>query len=520
MKLIPNLSEIDRKATQQGGISAATLMENAGLQVALAIQAHCKPVKRGVLLCGPGNNGGDGFVCARKLYQAGFHALTVIYTGKQYQQEALANFEHILIGMPIQVINAHEQPALATEQLAQADFVVDALFGSGLSRPITGIEAQLVEAVQQARATRPHPPWVIAVDLPSGIDGATGQILGRAVMADTTVTFATAKPGLYLYPGKAHAGSVSVVDIGIPQGFIEEDESPVHLITREAARQWLPKRLPDSHKYNHGHVLVIAGSRTMPGAAVLCAESAMKAGAGLVTLATPTSVFEQIPLMPEVIRLPLPDANGLGSASVNTIQEVLAAKRYNTVIIGPGLGQAPETTAAILTLLAVLKQLELAVVVDADGLNALSTNPLPLTERFILTPHVGECARLLKADSTAILSDLLAAARQAQQQYQAHVILKSASTVVATLEAPPLCWISPTGNPGMATAGSGDVLSGILGALAAQCHAQQQPLAQAAPLGVYLHGLAGDATAETLTPYGMTASDITRHLPQAFKMVL
>jgi len=520
MKLIPNLTDIDSKAVQQAGIPAEMLMENAGLQVALAVQAHCKPLQRGVILCGPGNNGGDGFVCARKLYQAGFHALTVIYTGKQYKQEALANFEQILIGMPIQVINAHEQSELAIQQIDSADFVVDALFGSGLSRPVTGIEAQLIGAVNHAREQNRHAPWVLAVDLPSGVDGATGQILGCAVQAHETVTFACGKPGLYLYPGKTLAGQVSVVDIGIPPRFVEEDESPFRLVTREEARQWLPKRKPDSHKYSHGHVLVVAGSRSMPGAAVLCAEAAMSAGAGLVTLAAPASVFEQMNLMPEITRLPLADENALGAASVAALQQALVEKRYNTVILGPGLGQTPETTAALLALLETLKQSERAVIVDADGLNALSTHPAALNERFILTPHIGECARLLNTDNQQVLGNVLEAAQQARSTYQAHIVLKSASTVIATFGTEPLCWISPTGNPGMATAGSGDVLSGIIGAMAAQRHAQQQNLWQSAPLGVYLHGLAGDAAADALTQYGMKASDITRHLPQAFKMVL
>lgn len=521
MKLISNLAEIDQKTIQQTGISAHALMENAGMQVVQAVIQHCKPTKRGIVLCGPGNNGGDGFVCARHLYQAGYHALTVIYTGKHYKNEALEHFEQILIGLPIQVINANEQTELTLQQIPQADFIVDALFGSGLSRPVSGIEARLVEAVNQAE--RQQPLWVMAVDLPSGIDSATGQILGCAIQAQHTVTFAAAKPGLYLYPGKAHAGKVSVVDIGIPTRLIEEDESPIRLITQELAQQWLPKRQPESHKYSYGHVLVIAGSHAMPGAAVLCSQAAMSAGAGLVTLASPSRVFEQLPLMPEIIRLPLPDAEVLGTRSVDAIQTALQEKRYNTVIIGPGLGQAGETANAILSLLQALIDSTQMVIVDADGLNALSQNPIKLNERFILTPHIGECARLLKTEGSSILANVLQAAQQTGETYQAQVVLKSASTVIATFgdqSQTKHLWISPTGNPGMATAGSGDVLSGILGAMAAQCQAQQHSTEAAAPLGVYLHGLAGDAAAANLTEYAMTASDITRHLPQAFKMML
>jgi NAD(P)H-hydrate epimerase len=270
-------------------------------------------------------------------------------------------------------------------------------------------------------------------------------------------------------------------------------------------------------------VLVIAGSRQMPGAAVLCSEAAMSAGAGLVTLAAPESVFRQLPLMPEIIRLPLPDAEALGSASVSVIQEALSGGKYNAVVIGPGLGQASETVETVRSLLAWLTEWEWPVVADADALNALSREPLTLTSQCILTPHIGECSRLLRQDKTAILADVLQAARQAQERYQAQVVLKSAATVIATQasgQAQSLCWISPTGNPGMATAGSGDVLTGIIGALAAQLHAQSKPVWQAALLGVFLHGLAGDAAATALTSYAMRASDITRHLPQAFKAIL
>ena len=519
MKLIPNLSEIDQKAILQAGIPAETLMESAGQQVAQSIQKHCSPPQQGVIVCGPGNNGGDGFVCARKLYQAGFQNLTVIHTSTTYKNETLANFEKILLSLPLQVINAKNQTELAVQQIRQADFIVDALFGSGLARSIGNVEARLVEAMNQARPQA----WVLAVDLPSGIDGATGQVLGCAVQADSTVTFAAGKPGLYLQPGKAHAGTVSIVDIGIPARLITEDESPIQLMTTPEARTWLPPRLPGSHKYSHGHVLVIAGSRKMPGAAVLCSEAAMSAGAGLVTLAAPESLYAQMPIMPEITRLPLPDPNQLSAASLLVIEEAMASKRFNAVIVGPGLGNDPETFDTVITLLQILKNTNLNVIVDADGLNALSQSNLTLNERFILTPHIGECARLLHTENSVILSNLILAAQQLREKYRAQVVLKSASTVIATLnsdDSKALCWISPTGNPGMATAGSGDVLSGVIGAVAGQLHAQNRPVWQAATLGVYLHGLAGGTAATELTEYAMRACDITRHLPQAFKILL
>jgi len=523
MKLIPNLHDIDRKAVSQWGIPAEALMESAGTQVARAVQGACSASQTGVIVCGPGNNGGDGFVCARKLYEAGFHSLTVIYTGQKYRNEALANLEKLMMGLPVPLVNAQAQPDLALRQLQEADFIVDALFGSGLGRPVSGLEARLVAAVNAVRQQKKA--WVLAVDLPSGIDGANGQILGCAVQADATVTFATAKPGLYLQPGKSATGLLSVVDIGLPAQLLEADESPYRLITLEQAQSWLPERLANSHKYSYGNVLVIAGSQGMPGAAVLCSEAAMSAGAGLVTLAAPSAVFQQLPLMPEIMRLPLPDAAHLENASVEAIKTALSQKKFTTVLLGPGLGRDEQTVQAVLELLDHLKALEIPVVVDADGLYALSQKPSALGKSFILTPHVGEAARLLNLDSAAVSADVLQAAAQLRQTFQAQVVLKSASTVVATLpgdDSEALIWITPTGNPGMATAGSGDVLSGIIAAQAAQIHAQsaQQSNWQAAPLGVYLHGLAGDSAAEAFTPYAMHASRITEHLPQAFRQVL
>lgn len=524
MKLIPNLGEIDRKTTLQTGISAETLMENAGTQVALAVQHATQKNQAGVLVCGPGNNGGDGFVCARKLYEAGYQFLTVIYTGNNYKNESLANLEKLLMGLPIQILQAPRQLDMAIFRLRDADYIVDALFGSGLSRDISGDEARLIEAINQRKQVADCP--VISVDIPSGVNSGNGGVLGVAVQASQTVTFATGKPGLYLYPGKDHAGEVSVVDIGIPPILIEEDESPIRLLTKRQAIDWLPERQPNSHKYSYGHVLVIAGSHTMPGAAVLASESALSCGAGLVTLAAPESVFNQLPMMPEVMRFPLPDKECLAQASVKALQSTFEQKKFNAILLGPGLGRDPITISALHELFQWLLTMNLPVIVDADGLYALAQSPLDLSEHFILTPHVGECARLLDIENSSVTADLPQAAEQARQRYGANIVLKSASTVIATIDpcAPQpetsRHWISPVGNPGMATAGSGDVLSGIISALAAQKQAQGQPIWQAAPLGVYLHGLAGDCAAETLTLYAMRASNITQHLPQAFHYLL
>jgi ADP-dependent NAD(P)H-hydrate dehydratase / NAD(P)H-hydrate epimerase len=544
MKLIANLAEIDRKATLQAGISPQELMANAGQQVAQAVLKKMTPDKRGVILCGPGNNGGDGFVCTGRLLDAGFQHVSVVYTGVNYRNESLFHLE-TLLQRPIALINAQQQENLAVNALESADFVVDALFGSGLSREIGGIEARLIQTLNQRRnQITGSAPWVLAVDLPSGIDGANGQCLGIAVEADATLTLAASKPGLYLYPGKTHVGTVTVADIGISPELIDEDDSTLALLDVNTARLCLPKRPADGHKYTFGHVLVLAGSAAMPGAAILCAEAAMSAGAGLVTLATPQAVLAQCRLMPEVMRHPLPDNNHLSLAGVDVFLEFLAAGKFAAIVIGPGLGRHPATVEAVGHLLTILNQPEtstLPVVLDGDALYALGEQKSALNAQFILTPHVGECSRLLGMDSQGINANLPDAARTAQETYQATIVLKAASTVVAVpasnqISIPankqnesgllpdnnpsPRQWISPFGNAGMATAGSGDVLAGIIAAMAAQRYAQGLSVPLAALVGVALHGLAGDAAAAELTPYALHASQITHYLPKAFPVLL
>ena len=545
MKLIANLKNVDRKATLQAGISAQVLMENAGHHVAQAVMVNMTPQRPGVILCGPGNNGGDGFVCARLLMETGFKHLTVVYTSTQYRNEALFNME-TLMQRPITLIDAQKQETLATRAIEQADFVVDALFGSGLSRRITGLEANLIGRLNQRRTpitasshlSSKNKPWVLAVDLPSGIDGATGQCLGIAVEADETITLASAKPGLYLFPGKHHAGRIQIADIGIPSRLIEEEDSTLRLLNVATARACLPPRPADGHKFTFGHVLVLAGSAEMPGAAILCAEAAMSAGPGLVTLATPKATLVQCPLMPEIMRHPLPDVDFLTVAGADAFLDFLNKGKFAAVVLGPGLGRKPQTIEAIATVLDALNKpnFTLPVIVDADALYALSQQKRRLNSQFILTPHVGECSRLLSVDNATIHANLADAAQQAQQQYDCTVVLKAATSVIATPALQPseaetevlaslgmssaLQWISPFGNAGMATAGSGDSLAGIIAAMAAQRHAQGLSVAPAALIGVALHGLAGDAAAQKLTPYAMHACDITTHLPHAFENIL
>jgi hydroxyethylthiazole kinase-like uncharacterized protein yjeF len=526
-RLMANLTVLDQRAVAQAGIPTATLMENAGQALAQAVfWKNFAPGTPGVILCGPGNNGGDGFVVARLLLAAGFEGLTVVYTSTSYRGEALENLEYLLT-RPIAVINAKTQTAAALAVLDEAGFVIDALFGSGLSRPIIGLEASLLKCLQQRRENNSLSiPWVLAADIPSGVDAATGQVLGIAVEADETVVFALGKPGLYLQPGKSLAGQLTLADIGLPEILLLEDDTDCCLMSLAQARRWLAPRPAWGHKNTFGHVVVVAGSKSMPGAAVLCSEAAMSAGCGLVTLGAPQSVFSQIALMPEIMRYEAADTSHWTPQGLDAVLEAFVLKNSHAIALGPGLGRAPETLDAVHEALQQLKENPKAppVVLDADVLFALAQCKILLNERFVITPHVGECAHLLDMRTDEISADLLSAARLLRERFQCQVVLKSATTVVALLgDSLPFsegCWISPWGNSGMATAGSGDVLTGIIAAQAAQAFAQGLPLHWAVTLGVALHGLAGDAAAAQQTEYACHASDIRRSFPKAFYRLL
>ncbi len=533
MKLFNTLKTVDTAAERQG-LSLATLMERAGHCVARAVLRHLETMNdhhdtlRIVVLCGPGNNGGDGFVAAHALHAAGVRNIMVVYTMEALSSELKAVFKVLKDdGIPTLLAQSETGPFLET--ITDADIIVDTLLGTGLSRPATGAIAALIQASNATR--KATGAWVLAVDIPSGINSATGRIestdseVGTAIEADVTLTLTAPKPGLYLYPGKANSGQIQLGDIDMPAALLAAEPASINLMTAAQALDWLPARAPNSHKYTFGHVLVVAGSQSMPGASVLCSQSAASCGAGLVTLAAPHSIFQLCSLFPEIMRLPLSHADRLDDAGVDSILAALEAGNYHSILIGPGLGKHPETIDAFHRLLdALIARDEWAVTLDADALTHLASRPKRLTARFILTPHVGECARLLDCDTQTIMADLQGSAEAARNKYQCTVILKSATTITASFpndtETQPACWLNPIGNAGMATAGSGDVLGGIVAALTAQRQAQTQFLWEAAPLAVYLHAVAGDAAARAKTVHAMRASHITDAFPDAFQVLL
>jgi len=396
--------------------------------------------------------------------------------------------------------------ALAGEMRA-AGVLVDALFGTGLSRELTGRFALAVELVNQAGVP------VVAVDMPSGLSADTGRPLGVAVRATLTATMALPKVGQVVYPGREYVGELRVVDIGMPERVIREKAPPREYLDRGWATGVLRPRAADTHKGTYGHVLVLAGSRGKTGAAVLAAKGSLRAGAGLVTLACARSLQ---PLMagylPEALTLGLspetPDQE-LTPASAEAI--LSACERMHAAVLGPGFGLSPEARE-----LSVRLSLELPVptVLDADALTALSGRPEQLREARaprVLTPHPGEMARLLSRSKAEIQADRLKAAREAARRSGQVVVLKGAATVVAGPDGREA--VNSSGNPGMAQGGMGDVLAGIIAAFLAQGY---DPF-EAACLGVFLHGASGDLLARRHGPFGYTASQVAENLPRVLR---
>jgi NAD(P)H-hydrate epimerase len=355
---------------------------------------------------------------------------------------------------------------------------------------------------------------IVAVDIPSGISSTTGEILGAAVRADLTVTFGLPKRGHYLYPGAAYRGVLKVVDIGIPLDLISQTSCPVSLLTPETIRLALPQRPADAHKGRFGHVLVIGGSVGKTGAAAMAAQAALRVGAGLVTLATPSSlnpIMEQ--KLTEVMTAPLPETpdQTLSLGAEKALLDLVQDK--SVVVLGPGLSTHPETQELVRKL---LYSLRLPIVLDADGINALAGHSEMLSKsraKIVLTPHPGEMGRLIGSSSKKVQGDRLGTAQSFAQRHKVWLVLKGAYTVLADPEGS--LFINPTGNEGMATGGTGDVLAGMLGGLMAQ---GLDPL-QASQAGVYLHGLSGDMAVSRKGNIGIIAGDITECIPLSIQKI-
>ncbi|HEY77630.1 MAG TPA: NAD(P)H-hydrate dehydratase [Dehalococcoidia bacterium] len=505
--------QIDKQCADLG-LPTEVLMENAGRAVAEEVARILGAVDKQdiIVLIGPGNNGGDGLVAARYLHERGARvSLYLCHRRPPNDSNLMLVRERV-----ITEIDAAQDEDLGrlSEMLSSATAVIDAIFGTGKSRPLTGIFSRVLDKITSYKVDNPK-LRLIAVDLPSGLDADTGTVDPYCLYADNTVTLGFLKVGLFNFPGAARVGRVSVVDIGIPEHLATGIET--ELITEQWARAVLPKRPPDANKGSFGRVLVVAGSINYIGAACLACSGATRVGAGLVTLATARSLLPVLATkLTEVTYLPLPESdNGTIAADA---AEIIGAQfeRYNVLLLGCGIGQGPPVTELISAIIRNSEGILPSLILDADALNTLTQIPRwwqQLPGDAILTPHPGEMARLTGLSVAEIQSDRVSIARRFAQEWQKTIVLKGAYSVIASLRGE--IKVSPVAHPGLASAGTGDVLAGTIAGLVAQ----GLSLFDAAALGVYLHGRAGEAVGERLGDTGMVASDLLPELPLVIKKI-
>lgn len=508
------MREYDRTTIEDVGIPGVVLMELAGRGCAEICQKVIKA--RGIptdearvaVVCGAGNNGGDGYVVARHLQNAGARVTTYLLAPpEKLKGDALINYR-ILEKTGGHIVDASAPGALPAllPTLKEAHLLVDAILGTGLTRDVREDLAESLRLLD----TLPCPR--VAVDIPSGVDSDTGAIRGAAIRANHTVTFGLMKRGHWLYPGRALSGEVHLVDISIPTQLIARTGGGCQLLTAQTVKGLLPRRGPTSYKNTFGHLLLCAGSPGKGGAALLSATSALRSGAGLVTLATSSAC--QKSLEGRALEVMVEPAGPEGGAFLDeyAFSTILALSQGKQAFaLGPGLGQTPETFALARRL---VQEIPLPAVVDADGLNAIAQDLSCLKETKgprILTPHPGEMGRLLGVSTAEVAQNRVEVAQRFAREHQLVLVLKGADTLVAGPAGE--LFINSSGNPGLATAGSGDVLTGIIGAFLAQ---GLSPL-DAARLGVYLHGAAADYARTSRGETAMIASDVTEALPAVLK---
>jgi NAD(P)H-hydrate epimerase len=497
MKIVSSaqMRNIDRRATERFGVPSIVLMENAAIAVVDALFEHYPHSERVALFCGTGANGGDGFAVARHLENRGVVPVVIVVGDRAtIRGDALTNFTICeRLGIPIYDVRAGDDVETVLAHASDADVIVDAIFGTGLDRAPAGIHADVIRDLAELRIP------ILAVDLPSGADASSKDPFDPCVQAEVTVTFAAPKLCHVFEPAALYCGEVIVADITIPEVAVEDELVTLELITPKDVQPHVAQRLAATHKGTYGHVGVIAGSPGRSGAAVLCARGAIRTGAGLVSVMTDADTAKLI------------HAGSIESMtySGDDVQEFLANK--SAAVIGPGLADDERAWKHTRKL---VDAIELPLVIDASALNAFASRANELNPRGlprIITPHPGELARLLDSDSTSMNADRIAAAREAARVTQCIVVLKGYQTLVA--EPDGHVFVNPTGNPGMAAGGMGDVLSGMIAALLARGTA---PL-DAACAAVYLHGLAGDILKEQLGDTGLTAMEVADRIPAAIQ---
>jgi len=533
------MQELDRRATAapsdggrpgQHGIPGLTLMENAGRGVVECMEKHLGNLAgtQPLVVCGKGNNGGDGFVVTRLLLAKDAKPDCILLgRASDLSGDALTNYKRLAdSGFVVREVTEGDCPRTGTvpsalEPLFQdRKVVIDAIFGTGLSRAPSGLAAEAITLINHSGS------YVVSIDLPSGLQSDTGMPYEPCIRADLTVTMALPKLGLWLYPGRALAGTVEVTDIGMPESLVGDcprtgtvpkagEEGVCYLLDTAHVRSLLPRRPPDGHKGTFGTALIVAGSRGFSGAAVLAGRAAVRSGCGLVNLAFPDGIGDIVgSTVTEAVKTPLPqtESEALSPAGLELLLE--ASGNAAAVAIGPGIGTDHRTQKLELGFLA---DVDKPIVIDADGINNL-VGRLALLSRaktpMVLTPHPGEFARLTGLKTAEINSDRVGVSRRFATERKVVLVLKGASTVVAAPDG--TVFVNPTGNSGLASGGTGDVLTGLITGLMAQ---GMSPL-DAACAGVFLHGLAADIAVQSLTEYCLAAGDLPDFLPQAFAAVM
>jgi ADP-dependent NAD(P)H-hydrate dehydratase / NAD(P)H-hydrate epimerase len=505
------MRDLERRAVDAGTTFDA-LMDEAGLAVAQEawLMLGMTPGRRVLVLAGPGNNGGDGLVAARHLADWGADVLVYLLAPRAEDDRRIADVRER--DVPVHVTTDDDGYRTLDAALDGAHLVVDALLGTGRSRPVEGTLAELLRRLAAARERR-DAPQVVAVDVPTAVDADSGAADDLAVRADLTVTFGFAKTGLYMLPGAEHTGRIEVIDIGLPKDAAAE--LPVDLLDRTGVLERLPERTKGGNKGTFGRVLVAGGSRNYVGAARLAAEGCYRTGAGLVTVACPASVHPMIATaLAETTFVPLAERDGgLAPGAADAVLEQLGA--YDVLLIGPGLSQESGVAEFVLGVLSEAGG-ELRALIDADGLNALAATdgwPARVRPASVLTPHPGEMARLAGIDVPSVQRDRLGCATRAAAEWKQTIVLKGAHTVVAAPDG--RAAVSPYANPLLATAGTGDVLAGAIAGLLAQ---GVEPF-EAACGGVYLHGLAAEELRDEYGDRGMLAGELLPALPRAVRLV-
>ena len=497
------MRQADRKTIDELGIPEMVLMENAGKAVVEFLQENFTelPQKNITIVVGAGNNGGDGLVVARYLHQMGVPVKVFIAADKGLSPSAQRNYD-ILSKLPVKIywLDSENSMHLLKVTVNYSDILIDALLGTGISREVSGKAEQIIDIANRRSCLK------VAIDVPSGLNSDNGEIWGRCLKADYTVTLAQPKRGQFLNKGPKYCGQVVVKPIGIPDEMYQELNLNCQIIDDSFLQPCREPRNKASHKGTYGHLLAVGGSMGMSGAITLTARSALRAGVGILTCAVPEAVQLHVAVnVPEAMVQPLPGGNQFSMDCIDELRELLRGKK--AVVAGPGMGTREETGAVIRE---ILQSARCAIVIDADGLNTADSWMDVIAEAkgpVIITPHPGEMARLTGLETGYIQSNRLAVAQEFAQQHKVWLVLKGANTVIATPEGK--LYMNTTDSPALAVAGSGDVLAGIIGAFLAQGMMPDEACCSA----VYLHGAAGRKVAETIGEISSKAGDIIDFIP-------